>query len=185
MTGRARIAQSMIENAKYEEGLSEDPATHAQRAQDFAREALAHARQTENRHLLARANICLGMVLTNDFFNNTEAAREYCDRAAEYLAPGVHDHLWEELQSLKRRVLRGGEVDAMLRKWSQGETDDQTFQQLTERFAEVVIPRVWEREGRKVSRAAAKLSISPKKVRRILNRLGLLALPAHKSRSSD
>jgi hypothetical protein len=30
-----------------------------------------------------------------------------------------------------------------------------------------VIPKVWEREGRKVSRVAEKLSMSPKKVRRI------------------
>jgi hypothetical protein len=34
---------------------------------------------------------------------------------------------------------------------------------------------VWEREGKKVSRVAAKLSILPKKVRRILGRLGLKA----------
>ena len=61
----------------------------------------------------------------------------------------------------------------MLRKWSQGETGDQTLQQLTEHFAEIIIPKVWEREGRKVSRVAAKLSVSPKKVRRILSRLGL------------
>ena len=31
---------------------------------------------------------------------------------------------------------------------------------------------VWEREGRKVSRVASRLSISPKKVRRILARVG-------------
>jgi len=35
-----------------------------------------------------------------------------------------------------------------------------------------VIARVWEREGRKVSRVAARLSISPKKVLRILARVG-------------
>ncbi len=173
LMGRARIVQSMIESAKYEEGLGDDPAAHAQRAQDFAREALTCAQHTENRHLLARAYIWQGMVLANDFFNNTEAARECCDRAAEYLTPGIHDHLWEEQQALKARVLHGGGVDAMLRKWSQGETGDQTLQQLAERFAEIIIPKVWEREGRKVSRVAAKLSVSPKKVRRILARLGL------------
>jgi hypothetical protein len=36
-----------------------------------------------------------------------------------------------------------------------------------------VIPKVWEREGRKVSRVAEKLSISPKKVRRILHSAGV------------
>jgi tetratricopeptide (TPR) repeat protein len=173
LMARARIVQSMIESSKYEEGLDEDPAAHAQRALDYAKDALTCAKHTENRHLLARANIFQGTVLANDFFNNPEAARECCDRAAEFLTPGVHDHLWEEHQALKAKVLRGGSVDVMLRKWSQGATDDLTFQQLTERFAEIIIPKVWEHEGRKVSRVAAKLSISPKKVRRILGHLGL------------
>jgi tetratricopeptide (TPR) repeat protein len=173
LMARARIVQSTVESAKYEEGLDEDPAAHAQRAQDYASDALTLAKHTENRHLLARANICQGLVFSNDFFNNTEAARECYDRAGEYLTPGVHDHLWAEHQALKTKVLHGGSVDVILRKWSQGITDDQTFQQLTERFAELVIPKVWEREGRKVSRVADKLSISPKKVRRILSQLGL------------
>jgi DNA-binding NtrC family response regulator len=43
---------------------------------------------------------------------------------------------------------------------------------MTEEFAELIIPKVWEREGRKISRVAARLSISPKKVRRILSRVG-------------
>ena len=47
--------------------------------------------------------------------------------------------------------------------------ENQSFQQVTEEFARIVIPKVWEREGRKISRVAAKLSISPKKVRRILH----------------
>jgi len=38
-----------------------------------------------------------------------------------------------------------------------------------------VIPKVWMREGRKVSRVAQRLSVSPKKVRRILRNAGLLA----------
>jgi len=49
---------------------------------------------------------------------------------------------------------------------------EKTFRQISEEFAEIVIARVWEREGRKVSRVAARLSISPKKVRRILARVG-------------
>ena len=48
---------------------------------------------------------------------------------------------------------------------------DKTFRQIAEEFAELSIPKVWEREGRKVSRVAARLSSSPKKVRRILNRV--------------
>jgi hypothetical protein len=43
---------------------------------------------------------------------------------------------------------------------------DKTFQQVAEEFAEIVIPKVWGREGKKISRVADRLSISPKKVRR-------------------
>jgi hypothetical protein len=73
------------------------------------------------------------------------------------------------MQALKTKVLRGGSVDPLLRAWSQGAVGDKTFQQLSEEFAALVIPKVWEREDRKISRVAARLSISPKKVRRILN----------------
>ncbi len=41
---------------------------------------------------------------------------------------------------------------------------------MVDEFADLVIPRVWEREERKISRVAERLSISPKKVRRVLNR---------------
>jgi hypothetical protein len=49
---------------------------------------------------------------------------------------------------------------------------DKTFQQITEEFAELIIPKVWEREGRKISRVTTRLSISPTKVRRILGASG-------------
>ncbi|HWX53040.1 MAG TPA: hypothetical protein VN176_00475, partial [Verrucomicrobiae bacterium] len=65
-------------------------------------------------------------------------------------------------------------VDPVLRSWTQGITGDKTFQQMTEQFAELVIPRVWEKEGKKISRVARRLSVSPKKVRRVLGRLGKL-----------
>ena len=68
---------------------------------------------------------------------------------------------------------RYGSVDARLRKWSQGLIEDQTFQQMTDEFADLIVPKVCEREGRKISRVATRLSMSPKKVRRILTRLGL------------
>lgn len=174
LMARARILQSTIETAKYEEGIDEqEPALHAQRALDYAKDALTLATQTENRRLRARAYICQGLTFCNDLFGNPEGARDCCDRAAEYLTPGHHDQLWEEHQALKAKVLQAGSVDATLRKWSQGLVGEKTFQQMTEEFAELIIPKVWEREGRKVSRVAVKLSISPKKVRRILNRLGL------------
>jgi len=172
LMARARILESTLENAKYEEGIDDDPASHAQRAHDFAKDALAYAGHTENRRLLARTYIRLGQIFCTDFFNDPAAAQGWCDRAAEYLSPG-NDELWGEYQSLKSKLLRRGSVDARLRKWSQGLIDDQTFQQMTDEFADLIVPKVWEREGRKVSRVATRLSISPKKVRRILTRLGL------------
>ena len=73
---------------------------------------------------------------------------------------------------MQSRILNKGSIDPNLKAWSLGAVGDKTFQQITEEFAEIVIPRVWEREGKKVSRVAARLSISPKKVRRILERVG-------------
>ena len=61
-----------------------------------------------------------------------------------------------------------GSIDPRLRAWSQGVTDGKTFQGLTEEFAEIVIPRVWEQEDRKITRVAKGLKVSPKKMRRIL-----------------
>jgi hypothetical protein len=65
-------------------------------------------------------------------------------------------------------------VDEKLRAWSRGIVGQKTFQQVTEEFAEVVIPQVWLREGKRISRVAQHLSVSPKKVRRILRNAGLL-----------
>ena len=173
LMARARLLESIIETAKYEEGIDDDPAHHAQRAYDYAGDALRFAQHTENRRLLARAHIRLGLILCTDFFNDGAAAQAWCDRAGEYLSSGNHDHLWDEYQSLKAKLLRRGSIDATLRKWSQGLIDGKSFQQMTEEFADLIVPKVWEREGRKVSRVATRLSISPKKVRRILTRLGL------------
>jgi tetratricopeptide (TPR) repeat protein len=172
LMARARLLESTIETSKYEEGIDDDPASHAQRAHDYAQDALDYAQHTENHKLLARTHIRLGQIFCTDFFNDPAGAQAWCDRAGEYLRPGNND-LWAEYQTLKAKLLRRGSVDARLRKWSQGLIEDQTFQQMTDEFADLIVPKVWEREGRKVSRVAAKLSISPKKVRRILTRLGL------------
>jgi hypothetical protein len=75
---------------------------------------------------------------------------------------------------LKSRILRATGVDQTLRAWSDGLTGNKSFQQITEEFAEIVIPKVWIREDRKISKVAEKLSISPKKVRRILRNAQLL-----------
>jgi hypothetical protein len=125
------------------------------------------------RRLLAAIYVCEGLILLNEFFNKPEAARECCHSAAEYVNPSERDELWDEYQSLVSRALHSASIDAKLRKWSEGLAEGKTFQQITEEFADLVIPAVWAREGKNTSRVVAKLSISPKKVRRILNRAGL------------
>jgi DNA-binding NtrC family response regulator len=82
-------------------------------------------------------------------------------------------YVWDDLETLKSKVLHARPLDPILRAWSAGVVEDKSFSQLTEEFARMVIPKVWEREGRKISRVAEKLSISPKKVRRILHSAGM------------
>lgn len=174
LMARSRLLRCMIENVRVEEGIGEntDPGAHARLAQDFAKEAIEFAKHTENRRLLAYAHIWQGLTSSNRFFHDLESARLCYDQAVT-MSKGVHaEGAWEDLQTLKTRVLRAGTVSPTLRAWSQGSVGDKTFQQITEEFAELIIPKVWEREGRKISRVATRLSISPKKVRRILSRVG-------------
>jgi tetratricopeptide (TPR) repeat protein len=173
LMARARLLLCMIENARVEEGIGEstEPGNHARLAQDCAHEAIELAKRTQNRRLLAHTQVWQGLTYCNRFFDDPDAARRCYDQAVT-LTNGDHtDSAWEDLQTLKAKVLRGGSVNPTLRAWSQGSVGDKTFKQISEEFAELVIPKVWEREGRKVSRVAARLSVSPKKVRRILNRV--------------
>jgi len=176
LMARARMLQSIVENSKFDEQIEEAAGTqrHAQLAHDFAAEAVEFAKNTQNRRLLARAYVAQGMTFANDFFDNAEAARQCCDLATALLKSPGPDYIFDDLQDLKARILRRGPIDTVLREWSQGLVGDKTFQQITEDFAHIIIPKVWEREQRKVSRVAARLSVSPKKVRRILRAAGLL-----------
>ncbi len=173
---RARIVQAMVANARFEEqiGETEDPSRFAQLAHDCAKEAVDLGDRTESRRLSAQAHICRGTTLVNGFFNDTEGARACCDRAEAYLDHDRHDALWHEIEILRARVLHGGIEDPNLRAWSQGAIGDKKLQDVVADFEELLIRKVWEHEGRKVSRVANKLAVSPKKVRRILRRLGLL-----------
>ncbi len=185
LMARARLLECMVENTKLEEEI-EDPAWVAHLALNAATEAVDLALHTENRRLQARSLIWQGLTLCNtasgtatgvfasgNGSGNLDAARDLCDRAGSLLKNEVQDHIWEDLQLLKSRVVSGGNPDARLQAWSQGVVGDRSFQQLTEDFADLVIPKVWEHEGRKVARVARRLAISPKKVRRVLARLGL------------
>jgi len=175
LMGRARVLECMIENAKVEEEIGEgaDPGSHARRALEFSQEAIDLAKHTQHRLLLANAYLWHGLTQCNSFFDNPEAARESYDQARACCGTNQPDHnMWQDLQTLGAKILRKGSVHPALKAWSQGAVGEKTFRQISEEFAEIVIARVWEREGRKVSRAAARLSISPKKVRRVLARVG-------------
>jgi len=172
LMARAKLLECMVENTKLEEEI-EDPAWVAHLALESAKEAVELSKRTENRRLTARALIWHGLTICNTSPSTTDAARELCDQAAALLKNEVQDHIWEDLQLLKAKVVRGGNLDATLQAWSQGVVGERSFQQLTEDFADLIIPKIWDHEGRKVARVAKRLSISPKKVRRVLARLGL------------
>ncbi len=174
LMARARLLQCEVENGKLEEEIegSTQSWEHAQAARDYAREAVEAAKHTQNHRLLARAYIWRGLTACNPVIHDVDDAKRCCELASSFLKAVDYDDLWEELQMLKQRVMPKGSIDPLLRAWSQGITGEETFQELTEQFAEIVIPKVWEKEGKKVSRVAKRLSVSPKKVRRILARAG-------------
>jgi len=175
LLARARLLQCTIENARLEEQIGEDPAHHAQLAAGFARDAVEYARQTQNTRLLARAYVWQGLTFAAEPVADLEAARRSCQQAMALLETGGVERQcgWDDLENLKARVLHSRPIDPLLRAWSNGAVENKTFQQMTEEFARIVIPKVWEREDRKVARVARKLSISPKKVRRILHSAGV------------
>lgn len=171
---RARTIQCIVECAALEEQVG-DPAHHHETAEAFANDAVAFAGHTQNRRLLARACVWQGLVYAIELYGDPEAARRCCEQAIALLQTegSERQYVWDDLENLKAKVLHARPVDPLLRAWSAGVVEDRSFSQLTEEFARMVIPKVWEREGRKVSRVAEKLSISPKKVRRILHSAGM------------
>jgi tetratricopeptide (TPR) repeat protein len=179
---RGRIAQATIANARYEEQV-ENSDRFAQLAYDCAREAVSFAEHTQSRRMLARAYIWQGLILMNGFFQESEIARGSAAKAEEFLSVDRHGALWEDLKILQAKILRRSKLDPNLRAWSQGVVGDKTLEQVAEEFEALLVSKVWEREGRKVSRVAQRLSVSPKKVRRLLRRLGLL--PDHEKKSEN
>lgn len=171
---RARTLQCIAENAAMEEQVG-DPALHHEAAEMFARDAVTFAAHTQNRRILARAHVWHGITSASAPSGNLERARRCCEEAMTLLQPEASEqqYVWDDLEGLKAKVLETWPVDPLLRAWSAGVVENKSFQQMTEEFARVVIPRVWEREGRKISRVAERLSISPKKVRRILQMAGV------------
>lgn len=176
LKARARMLQSAVECAKFEEQIEEgsNRVPSSQLACEFAREALESAKHTQNRRLIAKGHIALGLALCLGFPEDLEAAQQCADGAAALLKPAHQDYVWRELQDLKRKLRGAGNINSTLREWSQGIVGNKSFQQVSKEFAAIVIPKVWRREGCKVARVAARLSISPKKVRRILKDQSLL-----------
>ena len=176
LMARARILQASVENARVEEQLGEedDIAVHAETAKKYCGEALDLARHTQNRRLLATAYIADGMTAANDCFQDWEMAKQRASEATALLGQGDSDSLLQDLSTLKTKIMQASGINDVLRSWSEGMVGDKTFQQISEEFAEIVIPKIWLREGKAVSRVAQRLSSSPKKVRRILRNTGHL-----------
>ncbi len=171
LMARARTLHAVIQNERADEEVGESPdiAMHANLARTHSEEAIALAKLTQNKRLLAGAYIARSATAASDFFQDWETAKQFGTLAGDLLSRDDRDHLSWELSQLKARILRATGIDEMLRMWSEGIVGNKTFQQVTEEFAEIVIPKVWMREDCKISRVASQLSMSPKKVRRILN----------------
>ena len=167
---RASILSGLVENAHVEEllGHPEDAPAFARRARQFCTDAVALAQTTQNKRLLLNANLALGEVAANNFFHDFELARRCADTAATLISSDDADYVVDELNALKSKLLRNVGIDDTLRAWSQGIVAGKTLQQVSEQFAELVVTQVWLRESRKISRVATQLSMSPKKVRRLL-----------------
>ena len=170
LMARAKALQSAVELARSEEQLGDEPniGLHAHAAVDAAEAAMALARHTQNKRLLCEAYLTRGLVAASDFFQDWELAKDYAGKAAALLTHDDRDHLYKQLSGLKARLAGATHIDATLRAWCDGQVGDKTFQQVQEEFAELVIPKIWLRSGKNISLVAKKLSISPKKVRRIL-----------------
>jgi tetratricopeptide (TPR) repeat protein len=171
---RLSLLHCMIENAKVEDGIGDkfDAEVHARQALAWAQDSIKFAKQTQNRRLLGNAYVWEGLTYANPFLHELETARKSYDSALALLKGDQVGQLWNDLEALKRRLLPKARIDDKLRSWSQGSVGEKSFQQILDEFTELIIPKIWENEGRKVSRVAARLSISPKKVRRILEAVG-------------
>lgn len=173
LMARARLLCCTIANSRVEEEIGEsDTDCDARLALDYAQQAVEFSKHTQNRRLLAYAYVWEGLTYCNSFFHDPDAARRCYDQAIALSKSDHSERTWADLELLKAKVLRSARVNPTLRAWSQGSVGNKTFQQISQEFSDMIISKVWEREGRRVSRVATRLSISPKKVRRILDRVG-------------
>lgn len=170
LTARAKILLGLIENARVEEllGHPEDAPLLAQHARQQCADAVALAETTQNKRLIINAHLALGEVAANSFFKDYDLARRCVDLASRLMEPQEADYVVDELNLLKGKLLRSAGIDDTLRAWSEGLIADKSLQQITEEFAELVVTKIWLREGRRTAHVAALLATSPKKVRRLV-----------------
>ncbi len=173
LMARSRILHAAVELARADEEMEEHlgSAQHADLAVRHAEDAIELAAHTQNKRLLAEAYILRGAAAAADSCQDWQLAKTYAGKAGELLSPDDRDHLLKELGALKSKILRSANMDQALRRWSEGDIGNKTFQQIQEEFAEIVIPKVWLSQGKNITRVAQALSMSPKKVRRILRRV--------------
>jgi tetratricopeptide (TPR) repeat protein len=176
LMARARNLQSAVELARFEEQLGEEPSTsiHSALAVKYAEEAIELAKHTQNKRLLAEAYLSRGTVAATEFHGEFDIAKDFASKASALLTEDDRDHLFKELVALKGNILRGTGIDQTLRLWSDGQLGGKSFRQVQEEFAELVIPKVWKNLGRNITKVSQELSISPKKVRRILRNVKAL-----------
>ncbi len=170
LMARCKILLGLIDNARVEEllGHPAEAPLLAQRAKQQCMDAVALAQSTQNKRLLINAHLALGEVAVNGFFKDYELARRCVDTASRMIDPQEADYVVDELNLLKGKLLRMAGIDDKLRAWSQGIVDDKSLQQIMTEFAELVVTKIWLREGRRTAHVAALLTTSPKKVRRLV-----------------
>ncbi|MGA7155621.1 MAG: tetratricopeptide repeat protein [Acidobacteriaceae bacterium] len=176
LKARACTLMGMIENARVEEllGSAEEIPNYARLAKQHCMEAVALGQSMENKRVLLNAYVALGETAANNFFHDYELAQRCVDAASALLEPEDADYAVDELNALKARLLKVVGIEDTLRAWSQGIITGRSFQEVTEQFAQLVIPRVWMREECKISRVAKKLAMSPQKVRRLVKRSSVM-----------
>jgi tetratricopeptide (TPR) repeat protein len=176
LMARARILQAYVHMTRSDEQLDDfmSPLSSAQKAIEFAEDAITLAESTQNNRLIAGAYITHGLALAAQPEVDWELARNRAERAAALLPNRDRDHLFRELNRLKEQIAQPTTMEGILRRWLSGELGEKSFQQVEEEFAEIVIPKVWVKLGRNITRVAQELNISPKKVRRALRNARML-----------
>jgi hypothetical protein len=103
------------------------------------------------RRLLAGAYIARRMTATNDCFSGVGRRQAVCFPGC-LLPSDDRDHLWEELITLKSRILSVSGVDENLRAWSEAVVEEKTFQQIPKNLRRLSSVRSGPGKGRRYPR---------------------------------